>query len=190
MLNLVLFGPPGAGKGTQSALLIDQYGLVHLSTGDMLRAERKSGSQLGQRVQAIMDAGQLVSDEIVIELIRLRVEGNPAAKGFIFDGFPRTIPQAEALETLLNDLNTPISRMLSLVVSRQELVARLVKRGEESGRADDTEDTANKRVDVYLSETLPVAEYYRNQHKLSEIDGVGEIDEIFDRISSVLKAIV
>lgn len=188
MLNIVLFGPPGAGKGTQSQKLIDDFGLMHLSTGDMLRAEKASGSELGQRVAAIMEAGQLVSDEIVIELIAKRLDGNPEAKGFIFDGFPRTTAQAEALDQLLVEKSTSITCMISLVVPEEELVVRLVKRGKESGRADDNEATIRNRISVYNRETLPVADYYRAKNKLNEVEGVGSIEEIGERIADVLKA--
>lgn len=186
MLNLVLFGPPGAGKGTQSAFIIEKYGLIHLSTGDMLRAEKASGSDLGQRVQAIMDAGQLVSDEIVIELISKRLDANPDASGFIFDGFPRTIAQAQALDRLLVSKGTAISAMVSLHVEDNELVDRLVKRGKESGRADDNEETIRKRIDVYKAQTLPVADYYSDQGKLHDVMGVGSIGDISQRISTLL----
>lgn len=186
MVNIVLFGPPGAGKGTQSALLIGTFGLIHLSTGDMLRAEKASGSELGQRVQRIMDAGQLVSDEIVIELIRVRLQANPQAQGFIFDGFPRTVPQAQALDALLQEQNTSISHMISLVVPEEELIARLVKRGADSGRADDNEETIRNRISVYKKETLPVADYYAAQGKLQEIQGIGSVEDIFTQISDVL----
>ncbi|MEZ4776977.1 MAG: adenylate kinase [Bacteroidia bacterium] len=184
MLNLVLFGPPGAGKGTQSTKIIEDFGLTHLSTGDMLRAELSSGSALGQKVKSIMDAGQLVSDEIVIELIRKRL--TPDAKGFIFDGFPRTVAQAEALDSLMTENQISISCMISLIVAEEELVTRLVKRGLESGRSDDNEETIRKRITEYYQKTLPVASYYAAQNKLNEIDGVGEIDEIASTIHEVL----
>jgi len=155
----------------------------------MLRAERASGSELGARVQHIMDTGQLVSDEIVIELIRVRLVGNPGVMGFIFDGFPRTVAQARALDTLLKEQGTGIAAMVSLVVPEDELVMRLIKRGIETGRTDDNEETIRKRITVYTNETLPVADYYSAQAKLSAIPGVGTVENIFAQISSVLDGV-
>lgn len=186
MLNIVLFGPPGAGKGTQSEYLINQYELVHLSTGDILRAEVAAGTDLGIQAKAIMDAGKLVSDEIVIGMISHKIDANSGAKGFIFDGFPRTVAQAEALDQMLADKGTAITYMISLMVEEEELVKRLVKRGETSGRTDDNEETARKRYKEYMEKTLPVATYYQSQGKLRELNGIGEISDVFGRIQSVL----
>lgn len=188
MLNIVLFGPPGAGKGTQSKFLIEKFNLVHCSTGDMLRAEMASGSTLGQEVKQIIAEGKLVGDDIVIALIRNRVTNHPEAKGFIFDGFPRTVAQAAALDKLLSELHTSISAMVSLSVPEDELTTRLIKRGQESGRTDDNEETIRKRITEYNEKTLPVATYYGDQGKLSKVNGVGSIEEISDRVSSALVA--
>lgn len=186
MLNIVLFGPPGAGKGTQSENIIRDYKLVHLSTGDILRGEVAAGTDLGNKAKAIMDAGKLVSDEIVIGMISNKIDANTQAKGFIFDGFPRTVTQAEALDSMLAEKGTSISCMISLVVAEDELVKRLVKRGETSGRADDNEETARKRYKEYNDKTLPVGDYYKMQGKLHEINGIGEVSDIFGRINGVL----
>ena len=187
MLNIVLFGPPGAGKGTQATAIIDKYGLIHCSTGDMLRAAIASGSELGDRVKAIMAAGQLVSDKIVIELIADRIDTHTDANGFIFDGFPRTIPQAEALDELLFSKELSISAMLMLEVPTEELVGRLIKRGKDSGRSDDTESIIRDRIAVYEKQTLPVADFYNDQKKLEKINGLGSIEDIGADVSSVLK---
>lgn len=188
MINIVLFGPPGAGKGTQSKNIIEEYGLIHLSTGDMLRAEMASNSDLGKEVKSIIANGILVSDEIVIALISKRLDANPDANGFIFDGFPRTVPQAEALDKLLLDKGTSITYMLSLQVEEEELVKRLVQRGIDQGRSDDNEETIRNRIAEYNNKTLPVAGFYDAQCKLHHINGVGNIEEIGKRIAQVLTA--
>lgn len=180
MLNIVLFGPPGAGKGTQSTKLIDRYGLVHLSTGDIFRANIKGGTELGNLAKSYIDKGQLVPDEVTIGMLASEVNKNPDAKGFIFDGFPRTQAQANALDVLLTQKGTSITMMLALEVEEEELRKRLLLRGKDSGRPDDQDPAViQKRIDVYNSETMPVKDYYTAQGKYKGILGVGEIDEIF-----------
>ncbi|HYG15837.1 MAG TPA: adenylate kinase [Bacteroidia bacterium] len=180
MLNIVLFGPPGSGKGTQSAKLVEKYGVIQLSTGDLLRAEIKAATELGLKAKSLMDAGQLVPDEVVIGMIRNKLDANPAANGFIFDGFPRTVAQAEALDRLLEERGERIGKMVGLEVPHDELKTRLLERGKSSGRPDDSNpEVIEKRIQVYNNETLPVANYYRGQCKYESINGVGEIDEIF-----------
>jgi adenylate kinase len=180
MLNIVLFGPPGAGKGTQSAKLIDQYHLVHLSTGDIFRANIKGGTELGVLAKSFIDKGQLVPDEVTIGMLASEVNKSPEARGFIFDGFPRTSAQAEALDTLLKDKGTSISMMLAVEVEEEELRKRLLIRGKDSGRADDQDPVViQKRIDVYNGETMPVKAYYEAQGKYHGIQGIGEIEEIF-----------
>ncbi len=187
MFNLVLFGPPGSGKGTQSSNIIEKYKLEHLSTGDILRIEVANGTPLGLEAKKFMDAGALVPDEVVIGMIGTKLDDTADAKGYIFDGFPRTVAQAEALDKLLEFKNAPINVVLSLVVPEAELITRLVSRGKDSGRSDDNEATARKRYQEYLSKTAPVAAYYNNQDKLIEIEGVGTIDEIFHKLSSEIE---
>ena len=183
MLNLVLFGPPGAGKGTQSENLIQKYQLVHLSTGDLLRSQIAAGTELGLRAKLIMDQGLLVPDEVVIGMIETKLIENQKVNGFIFDGFPRTVNQAEALDDLLTQHGTGITTMVALVVYEEELIRRLLKRGETSGRTDDKDEaTARRRVTVYNRETTPVAEHYAQQGKYAAISGVGTIDDIFELI--------
>lgn len=187
MFNLVLFGPPGAGKGTQSEKLIRKYGFVHLSTGDILREERKQQTQLGLEATRYIDAGQLVPDEVVIGMIEKKLHENPNVPGFIFDGFPRTIPQAEALDRMLEGHHTAISRMISLEVNEEELKERLKQRALTSGRTDDAKpEIIQKRIQVYKDETFPLKEYYQAQNKVSVIQGVGAIDEIFSEICGVI----
>lgn len=183
MLNLVLFGPPGAGKGTQSEKLIQKYKLVHLSTGDLLRSQIAAGTELGLRAKSLMDLGLLVPDEVVIGMIEAKLTENKQAAGFIFDGFPRTVKQAQALDNLLAQHNTGITTMVALVVDEEELIRRLLKRGETSGRPDDRDEaTARRRVSVYNSETMPVAQHYEQQGKYAAITGIGTIDAIFDLV--------
>ena len=184
MFNLILFGPPGSGKGTQSSKLIEMYGLYHLATGDLLRDEIARGTALGLEAKTFMDGGQLVPDAVVIGMIGSKIDGNPEAKGFIFDGFPRTTTQAEALDSLLRRKGTDITVLLSLEVSETELKKRLLLRGESSGRSDDNEAVIAKRILEYKAKTEPVSNYYAAQGKLERIDGIGEVDEIFAAIKS------
>ena len=184
MLNIVLFGPPGAGKGTQSEKLIAKYGLVHLSTGDILRSEIARGTALGMEAKQIMDRGDLVSDDIVIGMIESKLDANPNANGFIFDGFPRTQAQAVALDDLLQKKGTAISAMLALEVDNEELVKRLLLRGKESGRPDDAnEDIIRNRVNEYNNKTLPLKKYYSEQAKFHSINGIGSIESIFNQLT-------
>lgn len=184
MLNIVLFGPPGAGKGTQSEKLIEKYGLIHLSTGDILRSEIAKGTTLGLEAKQIMDRGDLVSDDIVIGMIEKKLDANPNANGFIFDGFPRTETQSVALDDLLQKKGTAISAMLSLEVDKDELVKRLLLRGKEAGRADDqNEEIIRNRVNEYNTKTLPLKKYYSEQGKYHAIQGVGSIDSIFNQLA-------
>ena len=180
MFNLILFGPPGSGKGTQSEKLIARYGLKHLSTGDLLRSEIALQTPLGMEAKKIMDKGQLVPDEVVIGMISSALDGNPDARGFLFDGFPRTDKQAEALDNLLELKKTSIAVMLALDVTEEELVKRLVKRGETSGRSDDNnEGVIRARIAEYHSKTAAVADYYKKFDKVVMVKGEGGVDDIF-----------
>jgi adenylate kinase len=190
MLNIVLFGPPGAGKGTQSDKIIEIYRLVHFSTGDILRAEISSQTELGLKAKSFMDKGELVPDEVVIGMIRSKVLANKNAKGFIFDGFPRTVQQAIELDKLLQGEKIPVSVLVALDVEHNELVKRLQGRAKDSGRADDMDiNVIENRIAVYNKNTLPVMDFYKAQGKLRLIDGIGSIDAIFDRICKVLEPI-
>jgi len=188
MLNLVLFGPPGAGKGTQSQKLIEKHGLIHLSTGDLLRGEISQGTSLGLTAKKLMDEGLLVPDEVVIRMISNKLDANKDARGFIFDGFPRTVAQAEALDRLLESKNEAIKGMVALEVDDSELEQRLLLRGKESGRPDDANpDVIRKRIKEYNDKTAPVAGFYKEQQKFKSINGIGSIDQIFGAIGQVIE---
>ena len=187
MLNIVLFGPPGAGKGTQSQKLISHYNLVHLSTGDLLRAQIAEGTELGLTAKKLMDEGLLVPDAVVIGMIGHALETNPQAGGFIFDGFPSTVAQAESLDRLMAEHNTHIGCMIALEVQEEELVKRLLERGKTSNRPDDQDETKiRRRVTVYNTETAQVAGYYATQNKFHALNGIGPIDGIFDQICGLI----
>lgn len=187
MHNIVLFGPPGAGKGTQSQKLIAKYHLVHLSTGDLLRAQIAEGTALGLQAKKLMDEGFLVPDAVVIGMIGNALEKNKQAAGFIFDGFPRTVAQAESLDHLLAEHTTNVTCMVALEVGEQELVKRLLERGKTSGRPDDQDEAKiRRRVQVYNTETAQVAGYYANQQKFHSLNGIGEIESIFAQISDLI----
>jgi adenylate kinase len=185
MLNVVLFGPPGAGKGTQSEHLIEKYGLVHLSTGDIFRYNIKNETPLGNLAKSYTDKGELVPDEVTIRMLESEVAKYPNPKGFIFDGFPRTAAQAESLDLFLETKGTAVSLMLSLEVPEKELIKRLLGRGKESGRADDqNESIIHNRIREYNQKTAPLKQFYSAQNKFKAIDGLGTIQEIFSRICS------
>lgn len=185
----MLFGPPGAGKGTQSEMLIKEYQLVHLATGDIFRFNIKNGTELGKLAQGYMNQGKLVPDEVTIKMLNAEVEKHPEAKGFIFDGFPRTNPQAQALDQLLSSKGTAITCMLALEVPEEELKKRLLKRAEVSGRADDANiEVIENRIAVYNKETAPVKSYFDKQNKLSLIDGTGSVESITERLFKAIES--
>lgn len=189
MYNLVLFGPPGSGKGTQSENLIQKYGLIHLSTGDLLRKEMKAGTPLGLEAKSLIETGRLVPDEVVVGMISSALDTHAGAAGFLFDGFPRTIAQAEALDRLLSAKQTAIHSVIFLQVNEEELITRLVGRARTSGRLDDADpEIQRNRQQVYKNETLPVADYYARQEKMQPISGEGTVEEIFQRICSLVDA--
>lgn len=189
MFNLILFGPPGSGKGTQSDKLVEKFGWIHLATGNLLRAEIDNATQLGLEAKAFMDKGQLVPDEVVIGMIGSALDANPAAKGFLFDGFPRTVAQAEALDALLAGKASEITLVLALQVGQEELVARLLNRGKTSSRSDDRDETViRKRLVEYENKTAMVADYYAQFDKVAKVKGEGSIEDIFESLCAQIEA--
>ena len=186
MLNVVIFGAPGSGKGTQSDYIVEKYGLVHLSTGDILRAEIAKGSEVGKIAEGLISKGHFVPDDVIITILDNAIDQHPTAKGFIFDGFPRTVVQAEALDSLLKKRNLRVSIMLNIDVHQSELVKRLLNRGKTSGRSDDNLATIQERINVYEQKTLPVIQFYDKQGKHVRIQGTGTMDEVFASICTAI----
>ena len=182
MLNIVIFGAPGSGKGTQSERIVEKYGINHISTGDVLRAEIKNGTELGKTAKGYIDQGQLIPDELMIDILGSVFDSFKDSKGVIFDGFPRTIAQAEALKKMLAERGQDVSVMVDLDVPEEELMVRLIKRGKDSGRADDNEETIKKRLHVYHSQTAPLIDWYKNEKKYQHINGLGTMEGIFAEI--------
>ena len=186
MLNIVIFGAPGSGKGTQSAMIVEKFGVNHISTGDVLRNEIKNGTELGKVAKGYIDQGQLLPDALIIDILASVLDGLKDSKGVIFDGFPRTIPQAEALQRMLAERGQQVSAMLDLDVPEKELIDRLVKRGQDAGRADDNLETIKKRLVVYNEQTSPLKDYYKSEGLYNHINGVGALDDIFNEIAAVI----
>lgn len=189
MLNVVIFGAPGSGKGTQSELIIKEYALDHISTGDVLRSEMKNETELGKIAKDYIEKGQLVPDELIVNMLAKVLDSKANSKGVIFDGFPRTIPQAEVLKKMLNERGTDVSIMLNLQVDEDELIKRLLERGKVSGRSDDNLETIKSRLEVYHKQTAPLADFYVKEGKHVAIKGMGTIEEIFGRIKEAINAV-
>ena len=190
MINLILFGPPGSGKGTQASKLVDKYGLIHISTGDLFRSAMSNNTELGQRAKEYMAKGELVPDEVTIGMLSNRVDEFPDAKGFIFDGFPRTIAQAEALDQLLKGKGHSVSGLVALEVPDQEIIDRILLRGKTSGRSDDNDASIiTNRIEVYRAETTQVYDYYAEQGISRTVNGLGSIEEIFERLCDEVDAV-
>ena len=186
MLNIVIFGAPGSGKGTQSERIVEKYGINHISTGDVLRAEIKNGTELGKTAKGYIDQGQLIPDELMIDILASVFDSFKDSKGVIFDGFPRTIAQAEALKKMWAERGQDVSVMVDLEVPEDELMVRLIKRGKDSGRADDNEETIKKRLHVYHSQTAPLIDWYKNEKKYQHINGLGTMEGIFAEICEAI----
>ncbi|HKK79324.1 MAG TPA: adenylate kinase [Phaeodactylibacter sp.] len=190
MINLILFGPPGSGKGTQAAKLVEKYSLLHISTGDLFRYEMGNDTPLGLEAKSYIEKGELVPDSVTVGMLRNKVESNMEVKGYIFDGFPRTIPQAEALGKLLAEKGTAVSKLIMLDVEDNELVKRLLERGKTSGRKDDADESIiRNRIEVYKEETSPVYDFYAAKGKAVKVNGIGSIDEIFGRLCAEIDAL-
>ena len=189
MLNIVIFGAPGSGKGTQSEKIVGKYGINHISTGDVLRAEIKNGTELGRTAKGYIDQGQLIPDGLMIDILASVFDSFKESKGVIFDGFPRTIAQAEALKKMLAERGQEVSVMLDLDVPEEELMQRLIKRGQESGRADDNEETIRKRLVVYHSQTAPLIDWYKQEGKYRHIQGLGALEKIFADVCEAIDAV-
>lgn len=190
MLNLILFGPPGSGKGTQAIKLIEKYNLLHISTGDLFRAEISNGTALGLEAKSYIDKGALVPDSVTVNMLKSKMEQHPDVNGVIFDGFPRTIPQAEALDEMLKSKGTEVRLLLSLKVEDSEIIARISKRGATSGRSDDTDpEIIQTRINTYKSQTTPVADYYAGFGKTKEVVGVGSVEEIFEHLCAEIDSV-
>jgi len=187
MLNIVLFGPPGSGKGTQSEKLIEKYGLIHLSTGDILREEIAKLTHLGKKAKEYLDCGELVPDKDIVNMVANRLDEEKTPKGFIFDGFPRTTVQAKFLRNILTERETRIDIMIALQVEDEELIKRLLKRGKETGRSDDELSIIRNRIEVYERQTSAVIDFYKKMHKYAPVNGLGTIDDIFERIVDVVE---
>ncbi len=191
MIHLILFGPPGSGKGTQAAKLVEHYGLTHISTGDLFRYEMENNTPLGIKAKAFMAEGQLVPDEITIGMLRNKVNSVKETRGFIFDGFPRTVAQAEALDHLLEERDEEITGLVALDVHEEEIVQRILLRGKTSGRPDDNDESIiRNRIEVYKSETTPVSDHYRRIGKSHTVQGIGSLDEIFQRLTGVIDSLI
>ncbi len=188
MLNIVIFGAPGSGKGTQSERIVEKYGIDHISTGDVLRAEIKAGTQLGAQAKKLIDNGQLVPDALIVDMLASKLDSLTGGKGVIFDGFPRTIAQAEALKAMLAERGQEVTAMIELDVPEEELMDRLIKRGAASGRADDNEETIKKRLVVYREQTAPLKDWYKNDGKHCYINGLGDLDRISADIMAAIDA--
>lgn len=186
MKNVVIFGPPGSGKGTQSEKIIAKYNLKHISTGEVLRKEIANKTKLGIMAKALIEDGQLIPDNVIIEMLATRLDDLNSSNGVIFDGFPRTTAQAEALKVMLEERNTSVSYMISLEVDKDEIIDRLLKRGVSCGRADDNLKTIEKRIDIYFEQTAPVIDFYKKEGTHYPVNGVGSVDSIFESISAIL----